>query len=351
MAENSNSRERIAFYQGDPVWKRQYEVFGVRLQVEAETEDALHRLERWLTVPHARDLLPPDARLQLREAEPAGFEALLPLPDKSCLMMSQEVDLGNRVTQLSVFRDDTGVWNDYAGVCRIFIPASEACARAVSAPHALPFPDYREILTGINPLNRLLRFSDIHLVHGSCVEVDGKGVLFVGQSFRGKSTAAYALMRQGHPVLNDDRVLVWATPQGYRAGTLSDVFKLREQALAQFFPELAEQEPMGWLAGERLYRISQIPGLNYSASCPLHSVLMLEKTGRPETGFAEVHPARLVEELLPGSLSAYDPVWSRRSFEFLMEMIARVPCGQVLFGTDMERFAAAVRQWTHDDTD
>ena len=59
----------------------------------------------------------------------------------------------------------------------------------------------------------------------------------------------------------------------------------------------------------------------------------------------DAHPARLVEELLPGSLSAFDSVWSRKSFEFLMEMMVHVPCGQVQFGTDMERFVKSVEGW------
>ena len=322
-----------------------YDAFGVCVKVLADHAGQLARIDRWLTVPKTLGFQAPDVQLVMHEAEPGGFDALIALPGREALKMQQELVLGQRNLQYSAYRNAEGIWSDYAGVCRTHIPSHATCATTVLNPEALDFRDYGEILAGVVPLNRLMRFFGLHVVHGSCVEVDGKGVLFVGQSFRGKSTAAYAMMRQGYPVLNDDRVLVWKTSDGYRVGTLSDVFKMREEALVRFFPELMEREPMGRLEGERLYKISETPGLRFSSNCRLHSLLMLDKTGMPDTILQDAHPARLVEELLPGSLSAFDSVWSRKSFEFLMEMMVHVPCGQVQFGTDMERFVKSVEGW------
>ena len=326
--------------------KRQYDAFGFCLEVQADTASGLARLDRWLTIPKTDETRHPDARLVMHEAEPTAFEALLALPGEEDLQLQQELDVDHKRLTYSVYRNEEGVWNNYEGICRSRYWAQAACATTVLNTWGLHYRDFGEIVAGLVPLNRLMRFFGIYMVHGSCVEVDGKGVLFVGQSFRGKSTAAYAMMSRGYPVLNDDRVLVWKTKEGYRAATLSDVFKLREASLTRFFPDLMAREPMGWLEGERLYKISEIPELKFTSSCLLHSLLMLDKTGLPDTCFHGAHPARMVEELLPGSLSAFDPVWSQKAFEFLMEMISVVPCGQVQFGTDMERFAAAVEEWT-----
>lgn len=324
---------------------RQYDAFGVCLEVQADGPEQLERLSRWLTVPALTELGLPGARLIWHEAAVSEFDRLLPLPDEAVLQSRQFVDMGYRELRYSAYRTERGIWTEYEGLSRVFLAAHEPLAITVWAPGLYPYPDFGDLLAAVGPLNRLLRHAGVFMVHGSCVEVNGQAVLFVGQSFRGKSTAAYAMMRQGYPVLNDDRVLVWLADDGYRVGTLSDVFKLRDESMNRFFPELDNYQPMGCLDGEKLFKISEIPALRYCKQAKLAGLLMLDRTGLPDSSFVAVHPARLVEELLPGSLSAFDVVWSQKAFAFLMEMLAKVPCAKLEFGTDMEKFVAAVEQW------
>jgi hypothetical protein len=330
---------------GNLSMRRQYDAFGVCLEVDADRQEQLARLSRWLTVPPLTKRRSPDARLVWHEAAVSEFDRLLPLPDESALQSRQMVDMGYREVRHSSYRTEAGIWTEYEGLSRVFLAAHEPVAITVWAPGLYPYPDFGDLLAAVGPLNRLLRHTGIFMVHGSCVEIDGQAILFVGQSFRGKSTAAYALMRQGYPVLNDDRVLVWQAKDGYRVGTLSDVFKLRDASLNRFFPELIGHETMGCLEGEKLFKISEIPSLRFCNQAKLAGLLMLDKTGQPDSRLVEVHPARLVEELLPGSLSAFDVVWSPKVFGFLMELLMQVPCAKLEFGTDMTKFVAAVDKW------
>ena len=324
---------------------RQYDAFGVCLEVQADGPEQLERLSRWLTVPALLEPRSPDARLVWREASSSEFDRLLPLPDEAALQSRQLVDMGDREVRYSAYRTEEGIWTEYEGLSRVFLAANRSEANTIWAPGVYPYPDFGDLLAAVGPLNRLLRHAGVFMVHGSCVAIDGQAVLFVGQSFRGKSTAAYAMMRQGYPVLNDDRVLVWLAEDGYRVGALSDVFKLRDASTNRFFPELMGHEPMGCLDGEKLFKISEIPALRFCSQAKLAGLLMLDRTGLAESQVVAVHPARLVEELLPGSLSAFDVVWSPKAFAFLLEMLMQVPCAKLEFGTDMSKFVAAVEQW------
>lgn len=44
------------------------------------------------------------------------------------------------------------------------------------------------------------------LIHGTCVEIEGKGVLLVGSSGSGKSATALALIALGAKLISDDQV-------------------------------------------------------------------------------------------------------------------------------------------------
>lgn len=47
---------------------------------------------------------------------------------------------------------------------------------------------------------------NIHFLHAGAVEIDGGAVLFLGESFAGKSTMTNFFLRQGHTLISDDKV-------------------------------------------------------------------------------------------------------------------------------------------------
>ena len=63
------------------------------------------------------------------------------------------------------------------------------------------------------------RLRDVTLLHGAVVEKDGNGVLIVGESGAGKTTASLALLRSGYRLLSDEYAVLWKT--GGRRGKLS----------------------------------------------------------------------------------------------------------------------------------
>ena len=83
---------------------------------------------------------------------------------------------------------------------------------AWSAEHpAISHQDIRTFLLG-SAIGALLIQRKILVLHGNALERDGQVVICIGHSGAGKSTVAYAMMKQGWRLLADDLVAV--TPEG-----------------------------------------------------------------------------------------------------------------------------------------
>lgn len=60
----------------------------------------------------------------------------------------------------------------------------------------------------------ILRQRNYIVLHGSCVRVDGKTILFAGPQGAGKSTLAAASTKRGAKVISDDISPAWVSPSG-----------------------------------------------------------------------------------------------------------------------------------------
>lgn len=74
-------------------------------------------------------------------------------------------------------------------------------------PPELDVDRIQVVIVGL-PLATLLLQRGFLLLHGSCVDIDGGAVAFVGNSGAGKSTFAAALYEHGHKLLVDDLVAI-----------------------------------------------------------------------------------------------------------------------------------------------
>jgi hypothetical protein len=74
------------------------------------------------------------------------------------------------------------------------------------------------------------------VLHGSCVAVDGNGVIFLGDKGAGKSTTAAAMLAAGYDLVSDDVVAIDVTANPPRIMTAYPSVKLTASASAQFAP-------------------------------------------------------------------------------------------------------------------
>ena len=86
--------------------------------------------------------------------------------------------------------------------------------RAAPAPHALNYPYDQAIL-----INRLL-YQNVVVIHGAGIVINGNGYVFFGPSGIGKTTISRLWVKRGAQLLNDDRVALYRSRDGWRiAGT------------------------------------------------------------------------------------------------------------------------------------
>jgi hypothetical protein len=121
-------------------------------------------------------------------------------------------------------------------------------------------------------------------VHAAAVEVDGEPILFIAESTGGKSTLGDYFLRQGHPMLSDDKVATFL-----------------EQG--QFYAVPSHPHHRPW----REYEVLGDPVENFAVSAkPIHAFYLLEQGGPDsEIEITEVVGFRKFEELMPNYLYSF----------------------------------------------
>lgn len=289
---------------------RRYDALGHIVEVRSNSKRWLESLNRWWCMPPLPVQGGPGSRIRitLHEVDLSEFDSLLPIPKNLEPRASGTLQVDPELIPYTVYVQRLGIFHDYAGYGRCWVSSGASGTATVVLNRSTGLhPAYADILFGFNLLNRLLQVVSLHAIHASCVDVGGLGVLLTGGSGRGKSTAGYALMRKGHRILSDERVLVQRAGNGFSAGTLSDVIKLREKALTRFFPELKGEQPLEQLAEECYFKAGSNTILPFTDKTRVACILTLEQTGMPETTIETTRASHLAGEMFPVSMGGFDP--------------------------------------------
>ncbi len=319
-----------------------YRVLKSGVRIASNSLEWLESLDSFLCLNREDPFSAREVELTVLLTPAAGINEVVTLPDR--IFMKNEVPsfLGPE-SSYRLFALENVSWSDWGGYGRIRTEREAGKALAVINSESRWDPFFSVLLFGYNALMGLLYRGGLFSVHASCASVGGKGVLFAGQSGSGKSTAACAMLRRGHALVSDDRALL--SQQGsYRALNISDVFKIREEALLKFFPALRSIVPFHHVLDEYYYKIKKLPDLSYVPDTSVSALMVLDKTGTAGSSIERVHPAKVVKDLFPVTMNPYDPEQTEGKFRFLMDMLKKVPCFSVSFGTDMDLFAERVEQ-------
>jgi hypothetical protein len=121
-------------------------------------------------------------------------------------------------------------------------------------------------------------------IHSAAVEIEGQPVLFIAPSTGGKSTLGDYFLKQGHPMLSDDKVATFLHEGDFWA-----------------VPSHPHHRPF------REFEVLGYPVDNFAASAkPIHAFYILE-AGEPDSDIAitEIEGFRKFEQLLPHYLFAF----------------------------------------------
>jgi hypothetical protein len=133
--------------------------------------------------------------------------------------------------------------------------------RAAPAPHALNYPYDQAIL-----INRLL-FNNVVVIHGAGIVLDGKGYIFFGPSGIGKTTISRLWVKRGAQLLNDDRVALYQTGDGWKiSGT---PWHGEEPVVSPLNAPLAGVVRLRQAPYNRVRQLTDIEGLSQLLACAL----------------------------------------------------------------------------------
>lgn len=318
-----------------------YNVFGTTVELCFNSPRWMESMSYYLSVPCIKSQNKAEIQLALLEISSDEADQYIPLPDDGKKQDEATLQLNRDVPYIRYVKGRQR-WTDYAGYGRSWMDFGEGRGKAVRFRDSVINPYYSDIIFGYFGLINLMNKAGFYGIHASCVEVNGKGVVFTGNSGRGKSTAAYALLRRGHPILTDDRLML-VKRGAYYGISITDYIKLRCNAVHNLFPELSQKPSCRDIDGECHYKVTKIEGLSFIPSTKVYSLVTLEQTGQRRSRLEKTSPARVVGELFPVTMGVYG-LNTGDKFHFIMDFLLSVDCYHVYFGTDMEHFGHIIEE-------
>lgn len=185
-------------------------------------------------------------------------------------------------------------------------------------------------------LAELLRHQGLYSLHATALERQGRGLLIPGYSGRGKTTSFLSLLRAGYRYLSDDHPFV--ADRGGRLEVLAMPLKVDvTDHTISFFPEL-RNAPAGILhAGpqKRFFQVEEVYPTAIGSSCEPAVILFPYVVDVPHSTLEPLPRSRVLEELLPQGLFAYDRDMAARQFQVLSKLAQQVRCYRLYFGRDV----------------
>lgn len=319
---------------------RFFDVEGTCIKLCSNSKTRLESMLDYLEIAECSHSSIHNIEMSLLEIDEGSIDDHIALPEHAESMEKTFIIL-DKPLPYCIYIDKLQRWSDIPGFGRVWHDYSTGAAKVCIYKDSCVNPQYADIVLGYNVLISLMLYSNFYSIHASCIKIGNTGVLFTGDSGKGKSTAAYALARKGYPILSDDRILIHNNDE-YRAVTITDAIKLRRDSIDRFFPELLNERPQFELDGEFYYKSSLTKKFSFVPSTKVDYIITLNKTGLKNSRAEEIKPLRVIGDLFPVTLSCFEPFNMGRKFSFLTEMLNNVKCYRIDFGTDMEDFTKTV---------
>jgi hypothetical protein len=322
---------------------RSYDLVGRCVRIEHNSPRWMASTDAVLSMQECDVHRTADIHLELIEVEDGTqVDTHIPLP-RTGSPQGEYVLHVNREVPCRIYVDGSQRWNDYVGYGRTWVNHAIGRGKAVRYRAADVWPFYDHLVLTFNVLQSLLTRSGLYCVHAGGILVNRRGVLFTGVSGSGKSTASCAFLQRGYPALSDERVLLFEA-DGFMGTSFSDIIKVNDTTLREFFPNLAATRAF-WRGGDECYfKMSSVPGWKRVSWAAVDYLMVFQRTGIPDTHLEPILPSRTVEHLFPVTLNPYDPMQMAQKFDFLARFLDRVKCYKVYFGTDMKRFAESIAE-------
>ncbi len=193
------------------------------------------------------------------------------------------------------------------------------------------------------PVSDYLGKRGLYMLHSGAVSLAGKGVLLAGESKSGKTTSALRLVGAGFGFLSDDRCFL------RRSGCGFEVLSFPEPVTV-YPPNVADLPEFQFLQGDghddigrKSFGIEEVYPHSVVNRAELKAILFPCWYVAGESRLEMVSPGRAVREIFPLTISSLFPDSERAHFEFIADLVEKVPAYRLYLGGDKEKWPQLVK--------
>ena len=235
-----------------------------------------------------------------------------------------------------------GYWLvDYRNIARFRVDFKRE--KIIGFLHGFSIPKQRSFLQLIlfYPLFELLRRRGIFGLHAGAVCLSGKCLLFPGTTGSGKTTLVLHLVEQGFKFLSDDRCLLFKNRAGFFAFGMREEVRVYPANVADI-PRLKDR--LGDRTGaKKSFDIDEVYPDSIVKKAKIKAIVLPFWTPELKTRLEPVSASYALKTILPLSVEAFFPDSARDNFEFLGELVEKIPGFRLYLGKDRERWHRIIR--------
>ena len=277
----------------------------------------------------------PVAPLQIVMQAVEGIDEV-PLHHSTVAVLIQETPGEDGNVPVRLYRDGGRWLLDFGGAGRMVLDTEAGRVEGWLVQPGRLAPDWAASFVQLAAIE-LLRTRGLYAIHGAALEKDGRGVLIVGASGAGKTTACLSLMRSGYGCLSDDHPLLHFASMEMRLLPFPGRIAVTERTVA-WFPELSSAEERFRMdTRKRSFDIGAVSGYRLGGACRPAVILFPRIVDWPGSSMERLSGALALEELLPQTLLVLDRALAGRQFQVMSELVRNVPAYRLHFGEDVTR--------------
>jgi hypothetical protein len=299
-------------------------IAGRQVLISLGGEGLLHLARPLAHLQDEAGTAPPDLEIRVWEG-PAGWTPPPPFWKQGQQGYQGEIlGLGSGRFQVN-YHDTSGLfqmWDRQARRALYWIPrATDLPFWEIASPFRIVFHWWARLLDG-------------HVVHAGAVGRDGRGVLLVGKSGSGKSTASLACLCQGMEFVGDDYVLLLSEPVA-TAHSIYSSAKLHTDFLGKVLPEWKHMvgEEIGPEHKSVFFLQETMPG-TLRRSMRIAAVVIPHIGGQVDATLEPRPASEALLALAPSTLFQF-PEARREAMSFLAGLIRGLPVYALQNGTNL----------------
>lgn len=317
------------------ILERTVSIHGVPVRVRAEGE-AVAAAVTLLLEGFEPDGSASGATLDLRyHSVPARESIPITVPEGADVLLSQRIAADGRCGgwECTVRRAGRRLFVDFGPRGLTLVDHAEGRVEAFVVAERPARIEELESLARFG-LTEILRSRDLFSLHAAAADADGRGVLLIGSSGRGKTTSVLSLLRAGYRLLSDDHPLLRETAGGVEVLSFPTKIDVTDETVA-LIPEVREAAASLRPGGrKRWFRVGEIfPDREARRTCP-RLLLFPEVIDWPKSRLDPLPRSRALEEILRQGLVVLDREIAVRHMATFSRLVRETACYRLRLGED-----------------